>query len=329
MKINLRTSIFSLIFLLVGFGIGLFFYKFGFFNFGAFCDKSKFQYINQELACGNSPAVGKQAYVKLKNEIENLIQQKTIENQVSDVAVYFRDLQNGPTMGINEYAKFIPASLLKLPLLVSYLNLAEERPTLFEKELIFHKNGDPAIKQLIPPKDSVQEGVFYTVDDLLARMISYSDNQAYYVLLQYLAQISPGKDLLKETLRDLGVIDPKDVADETITVKSYSSIFIQLYHASFLGKKELSEKALVLLANTDFQKGIEAGVPAGVKVAHKFGEREFQDGRKQLHDCGIVYYPGNPYLVCVMTRGDDLDKLAGAISLISKMVYEEFDSRKL
>lgn len=328
MKINLRASIFALIFLLAGFGVGILTRQFSFFDL--FCNKSSFQHINQELICNHSPIVGKQAYVKLKSEMENMIQQKIKENQISSAAIYFRDLQNGPTMGINEYAKFIPASLLKLPLLLVYLNLAEDQPDLLNRELIYRKNEEESlIKQLVPPKDSIKENTPYSINNLLEYMISYSDNQAYYVLLQYLSQISPDKDLLKEILRDLGVIDPKTASDETMTVKSYASIFIQLYHASFLEKKETSEKALALLTNTDFHEGIEAGVPAGTAVAHKFGERAFQDGQKQLHDCGIVYYPKNPYLICVMTRGRDFSKLSGVISLISKEVYEEFDSRKL
>ena len=92
----------------------------------------------------------------------------------------------------------------------------------------------------------------------------------------------------------------------------------------------MSEKAIALIADADYNKGIEAGVPVDIEVAHKFGEREFETGGlKQFHDCGIVYYPNNPYLLCVMTRGWAIDKLQDTISTISKMVYEEFNSRRL
>jgi hypothetical protein len=68
---------------------------------------------------------------------------------------------------------------------------------------------------------------------------------------------------------------------------------------------------------------------ANIPVAHKFGERTgFAGGVKQLHDCGIVYYPKNPYLLCIMTRGTDFTKLESTIAAVSKMVYQEFDSRK-
>lgn len=43
---------------------------------------------------------------------------------------------------------------------------------------------------------------------------------------------------------------------------------------------------------------------------------------KELHDCGIIYYPERPYLLCVMTEGNDLNELAGVIQNISKTVYE-------
>jgi hypothetical protein len=49
----------------------------------------------------------------------------------------------------------------------------------------------------------------------------------------------------------------------------------------------------------------------------------------QLHDCGIIYYPGNPYLLCVMTRGTDWSALEKTIQTISAMTYKEVDSRKL
>jgi len=70
-------------------------------------------------------------------------------------------------------------------------------------------------------------------------------------------------------------------------------------------------------------------VPKEVRVAHKFGELGLPNGEKQLHDCGIIYYPGNPYLLCVMSKGKDSQKLSGIIQTISSMVYKEVDSRKI
>jgi hypothetical protein len=42
-----------------------------------------------------------------------------------------------------------------------------------------------------------------------------------------------------------------------------------------------------------------------------------------------VYYPQNPYLLCIMTEGDDFNALSEVIGIVSKAVYEEFDSRRL
>ncbi len=64
-------------------------------------------------------------------------------------------------------------------------------------------------------------------------------------------------------------------------------------------------------------------------VAHKFGERSFLDKKtKQLHDCGIVYHPAKPYVLCVMTRGDDFDKLSAVLRSVSALVYQEVDAQQ-
>jgi hypothetical protein len=85
----------------------------------------------------------------------------------------------------------------------------------------------------------------------------------------------------------------------------------------------MSEKALSYLAETTFDKGLVAGVPEAVAVAHKFGEAGREDGSLQFHDCGIVYYPGRPYILCVMTRGGSFEPLYAAVADISRTVYEE------
>ena len=81
------------------------------------------------------------------------------------------------------------------------------------------------------------------------------------------------------------------------------------------------EVAAALLAEAEFKDGIEAGVPAGLRVAHKFGE--FKDGQSvESHDCGIVYAESRTYTLCVMTRGKKAADLAEVIANVSRIVYE-------
>jgi beta-lactamase class A len=86
----------------------------------------------------------------------------------------------------------------------------------------------------------------------------------------------------------------------------------------------MSEKALKLLSQIKYTDALVKGINnPQIIVSHKFGERTFNDtGEKQLHDCGIVYIPQKPYLVCIMTRGDDFTKLSSSIAQISKTIYQ-------
>jgi len=323
---NKRHSIFYIaIFLVIGFSVGFLSKSFLF-----SCNISSFKYINTDLVCEKKEVVDKYAYATLKSDLENYIQEKQKDKKITDISVYFRDLQNGPTLGINEHALFSPTSLLKLPLLLTYHNLKNEQiPDLFDREIVA-KTTWFVPEQIILPKDPIILGNTYSIKILLEHMIKYSDNNAYYVLLSYLREISPDRDLLQSTYVDLGIVDPKNFLDNTISVKAYGSIFVQLYNSSYFNKKDISDEVLNLLTQADWKDGINAGVPPYVTVAHKFGERANLDNNlDQLHDCGIVYYPKNPYLLCVMTRGSDFKELSNTIKDISKMVYDEFDSRKL
>lgn len=294
------------------------------------CAKSKYGRLNPQIVCNEKPIVDKKNYIELKGKINDFTEKKKEAGEVAEVSLYFRDLQYGPTFGIDEYVPFSPASLLKLPLLITYLGLWESNPTLLETKVYYESSADANLTQSIVPKKSIQQDTPYTIHEVIEHMIKYSDNKSYYVLLEYLNQVSPDKQLLRETFVDLGIIDPRNEFEDTITVKSYAGIFTQLFNSTYFSNKETSEMTLDFLADTDFTQGLVAGVPPGITVAHKFGERYDEATQlKQLHDCGVVYYPRNPYLICIMTRGDSMPELMGVLAEISKMVYEEFDSRKL
>src|SRR3972149_2552464 len=90
--------------------------------------ESDLHYINPKLGCAPSPVIKKHGYSVLKEKLEHFISSATEKKDVNDVAIYFRDLENGPTLGLNEHANFASASLLKIPYLLTYLKLAEDRP---------------------------------------------------------------------------------------------------------------------------------------------------------------------------------------------------------
>jgi beta-lactamase class A len=183
-------------------------------------------------------------------------------------------------------------------------------PKYFEHTIVQNIYNDQKIK-----KDTA-----YSLEELLLSMIQDSNNIATTIVSNYVSQ----EDLL-DLLSSLGVSIEKEGVDVGVRVKDFASMFRVLYNASYLNR-EMSEKALSLLATSSFSKGIVAGVPAEIKVAHKFGERMLQDiqtGRslqKQLHDCGIIYTE-NPYILCVMTQGNDFEKQANFIADISTFFY--------
>lgn len=249
-------------------------------------------------------------------KVESLIEVHRSSGDVSHVSVYFRDLMNGPLFGIREREPFVPASLLKVPVMMAVFKRAEDESAFLERQVRYDRLQDsmPGIATT-----TLRTGAFYPVEDLLRAMIVDSDNGAAFLLR---ALLGPGA--LEEVYTDLGLVIPAvRTADEPITVREYGTFFRMLYNASYLSRAH-SQKALNLLTASGYSDGLVAGVPSGVRVAHKFGERSSPAGdARQLHDCGIVYYPPRPYLLCVMTRGHDFTRLAAAIADVSRAVFHE------
>jgi len=290
--------------------------------------KVKYVFINPSLGCSVDSTFDKSNPIVLKDKLTSFINSETAKGDVSHVSVYFRDLKDGPTMGINEDDLFISASLLKLPVALTYYKLSEdEMPDILGRQLYFELGvgGGDNLQQFFKPEKSATPGQTYLVSDLIKNSLIYSDNMSNDVLKTYLATIGTNQDYLLRTFKELGLVEPTSVTTSDISTRAYASIFRQLYNASYLNNED-SEKVLSTLEQSSFNLGIVAGVPKGTKVANKFGERDLVK-EKQLHDCGIVYYPNNPYLICVMTRGYDYNVLTGVISQISDTVYKEMSTR--
>lgn len=275
--------------------------------------QSGYKYISPLLECSDVRDISRG---EVEEAMRKIINNKIESGEITYASVYFRDLNNGPWIGINEQEKFTPASLLKVPLLMAYLKIVQSNPSILKEKIIVEQNPT-SLTQNITPSSSVKVGGAYTVDELLQKMIIYSDNQAANSLLKYIDVNS-----LNQTYSDLGIKVPTgNATDDFMSVVEYASFFRILYNASYLNH-DMSEKALEILSKSQFNQGLKAGVPENVEIAHKFGERVFASNN-QLHDCGIIYKNKSPYLLCVMTRGNDFNKMTEVIKEISQFVYNQ------
>lgn len=253
----------------------------------------------------------------LKNQLRKFVDQAIKDGQATQISVYFIDISSNFEIGINEKHKFMLASLLKVPKMIAIFKKAESYPQILNRPILY-QNKLSEMKQNILPNEKLELGKIYTVDDLISRMIIFSDNQADNLLTKNI-----DNDILNRVFIDLGTDISSESANGYMSAKDYSLFFKTLFDAQYL-TKQMSEKAIELLTKSAYKEGLEAGLPDNIKVAHKFGERSWDViFTKQLHDCGIVYYPNHPYLLCIMTRGYDLEKQSTVIRQISGLVYDQ------
>lgn len=251
----------------------------------------------------------------VKRDVNSIIENYKSNQGVASVSVYLRDFNSNEWVSINEELKYEPGSLFKVPILIAYLKLSEEKRGLLDQELLFetpfaiHKNVAFQSKQ-------IQLGHRYSIRELLHYMIAYSDNNATALLNNNLKP-----EVLSKLFADLNLEIPDVKAQNYyITVKDYSLFMRALYNASYLSKDN-SEYAAELLSKCDFNEGIINGLPQGTLVAHKFGESGTPNDM-QLHESAIVYSNSKPYLLTIMTKGKDNVTLCKLISEISATVFK-------
>lgn len=287
-------------------------------------DTCPYSLINP-LRCGDNVPEQTEYTVFKKKLLDELVKDKK-SGLVSEAALYFRDLNNGPTFYYNEQLEFAPMSLLKLPVMLAVYKYVENNPKLLEEKLRTPASFAQNI-QVLPDAETLQPNTEYTLDEIVRYMIVYSDNRSVDMLTAWLNERGSNYEMIRRTMSDLGITGYEaDLSNTKITVKQYASIFRILYNASYLSP-EMSNKALGILGQSIFKDGLESDLPDDVMVAHKFGIRLYGDTEQQLHDCGIVYHQKAPYMICIMTRGKKSEDLSKYIKRTSRQVFDEVERR--
>lgn len=285
--------------------------------------KEGYQFTDPLLGLNMPGNTTPKRYQSLRTSIESILKKARTSGDASVVSVFLKDENTSEDFAINPDEQYNPASLLKVPSMMAYYRLADADPAILKKELLYTGKEDLNVQENIRSPIQLTPAKYYTTEKLIEHMIKYSDNNAATLLVNYLNS-SNNEDAFNRLFNELG-IQSIDLTNDYITIRAYSLFFRVLYNATYLDR-DMSEKALKLLSETDFTKGIEAGVPNNITVSQKFGEFSKKDTRgvlleRELHNCGIVYYPNHPYLLCVMTKGSDFTKLEAVIARISEEVF--------
>jgi beta-lactamase class A len=253
-------------------------------------------------------------FVDLRMQLNNEFNMLPANTQQS---FYFEYLPDGTNIRVGADNYLIAASLIKVPLVMNLFRAAE-----------LHKlNLDDTVTVTPSEVDNQygnlwQKGAGYklTLRQAAQAALEQSDDTATHVIYDHVNGLLT---MNQQSLASLDIDQDVTNGNAVITARAYSSVMKSLYYASFLSNAD-SETILGYLTKSTETRRLTAQLPKGVLVAHKNGVNNTIWAQS---DCGIVYVPNRPYLICVMV-GLPEDQANTFIANVSKTVYDYVSSYK-
>ena len=271
--------------------------------------------------------------------LENKIRSLAAEAGAETVAVALRDLETGHELFVNADDTFHAASTMKVAVMMElYRQTRAGRLSLDGRVPVkneFKSIADGSPFSVAPSDDSEKTlyakiGSTETARELVRLMITESSNLATNILIEL---VTPERVReLTERLGARGVRVLRGVEDSkafergmnnTTTARGLLVLLRAIAERRAVSRAASEEMERVLLAQK-FKEGLPAGLPAGVRVAHKTGSIT-----RINHDAGIVYPPGRkPYVLVVLTRGiQEGTRARRLIADISRAVHDDVSRR--
>jgi beta-lactamase class A len=215
-----------------------------------------------------------------------------LANFAGESSVEVWNLTDGRYAALNESRSWYAASTFKAALLLAAYQQRDAGLLDFDKvvtvEEKYTENDLGTLEYLgIHPNDQI------TVRDAIKGMIVVSDTS-----LAGLVQDQVGGNVVDAALREIGAtVMTVNSRDLPTTASDLSQLMIAIVDGHNVSAESRAEM-LSLLAKEWYTSGIVAGLPAGTQSAHKSGTLG-----AATHDAAIVWGPGGPYVIVVMTDG--------------------------
>jgi len=263
----------------------------------------------------------------VRAEIEGIIRESGAE-----ISVSFRTLDGRDALSIDADRVFHAASTMKIPVMIElYAQVKEKKARLDEPIEVknqFASIVDGSPYQLDAGDDSDADvykmiGKTMTLSDLCEHMITRSSNLATDLVIQRL-----GVENIRARVHRLhaggmhvlrGVEDGKAFEkgmNNTTDAEALETLLEAIAKGKAVDAK--SSRAMVdILARSEFHEAIPAGVPSGVRIAHKTGEIT------GLHHDAAIVFARRPFILVILLRGiPDRDKSSAIMAHLTRVIYD-------
>jgi beta-lactamase class A len=268
------------------------------------------------------------------DSLKERIGRRVAEVEGAHVGIAFRDLESGDTLYLNADDSFHAASTMKVPVMIELYRRIDARGLSLDQGILlvnqFSSIVDGSPYALDPGADSdssayARVGARVPVRELIDRMITRSSNLATNALIELV-----GAQRANATAHELGARNIKVLRgvedgkafraglNNTTTARDLAVLLTAIETGTAASRSSCDEMRDVLL-HQEFNDEIPAGLPPGIKVAHKTG---WITG--VLHDAAVVYPPNRkPYVLVVLTRDVPDEKVARKLIVdVSRLVYQ-------
>jgi beta-lactamase class A len=224
------------------------------------------------------------------------------------VGVEVVDLKSTPRVRVrlNADDTFDAASTYKLPLLMANAESIAGGAYKASDRICFHSSEEED-----GWFEDYNDGDCFTRQALAERVGKYSDNTAAHMLLDNLG----GGSALNAYARRRGAVESGFFVPNDTTAADLAALLVT--EATGGAGGQAAETWLYpLLTQTAFEKGLPAGVPDNITVAHKVGAID-----EIIDDAGIVSAPNGSYVISVLTDGVGGDAGYALVAQISAAVW--------
>lgn len=240
---------------------------------------------------------------KMRTAIEEIIQPLR-----GKYGIYFFDLTSMDGFSINGKEKFTAASLMKLPVMLLMYRDSEAKRIDLDKVYRL-KAADK--RQGAGSLGLKEVGYEISYRKIVQLMGEQSDNTAYQI-----ARTTVGDERTQQLIDLLGMKNTSVVQGVT-TPEDITLFFKKIYTEKVINEND-TEQLLGFLTGTIWEDRIPAGIPSGIKVAHKIGTEI-----GVISDAGIIFSP-KPFILAILTQDADEIEAKKLLPEITAKIYQMF-----